>query len=175
MTPEIKIWRTIKIGTFENKNSLLSGLLKRSVLIENQAKELIDQIDLASTTIELDLVVKSASELGLTSGQEVEYRWVYDKAKSIGLEVCPGEVGPQLCLQQLPPEDNRFVNWVLRIAMNVTPGGNIFTFMDGRYLYYNSAGLILGIDSNDMMPGSGSGALEPVKPETKFVFVKPRK
>lgn len=51
----------------------------------------------AAEETEVDLVKVTIAELGFTKGATHER--IYSRAKKLGLELCPSEVGPQLRLQ----------------------------------------------------------------------------
>ena len=75
---------------------------------------------LKMTTIEehepLDLVKVSMSDLGFPEGTHVSQ--MYEAAKEQGLELCPAWVGPQLCLDLTPDEQQK---GYFSIAMEALP------------------------------------------------------
>ena len=68
------------------------------IKIRDSANEILGRHDFpyAMVKTELELVLLSASELGVET--ESSLSDVYKRAKQVGLELCPAEVGPQLRL-----------------------------------------------------------------------------
>lgn len=80
------------------------------------------------TEEEVELVIVAVAELGFKEGATL--RDIYERAASLGLGLCPAEVGPQLRLQyKNQPEDE----W-LRVAMEpiTDSGGDLDVFGVGR-------------------------------------------
>lgn len=101
----------------------------------------------ATAPTKLNLVVVSLKELGFTEyPKRPSLLDIYDRAKNLGLELCPAEVGPTLLDQH--PEIN-FGKWsYLYVAMNtilIPPprGGNhgqgIFRIIDKKWLSMQEA------------------------------------
>lgn len=92
------IWRTIKLGTHKDTDSLRKAL-------ESGGYDYYDAIDIlvrpAFKVVEeerdISLVVVSGKELGFTG--YVALADIQKRALELGLELCPAEVGPQLRLQ----------------------------------------------------------------------------
>lgn len=93
-------WLTIKVGTgFRNATDFYLAFQKRRIKIRDWAREILEHkefVPLAEKK-ELDLVNVATFELGFTKGASTKE--IYEKAKALGLELCPIEVGPQLVLQ----------------------------------------------------------------------------
>ena len=62
---------------------------------------------MASEATEVDLVKVTVAELGFTKGARRDQ--IYERAKELGLVLCPSEVGPQLRLQY---QDQPSGDWV---------------------------------------------------------------
>jgi hypothetical protein len=65
--------------------------------IGNYASDILGKIPLATSEIDINLVVLSVSDLGFKDG--AEYGKICRRAKDLGLDLCSAEVGPQLRLQ----------------------------------------------------------------------------
>ncbi|MFA5087260.1 MAG: hypothetical protein WC470_03110 [Candidatus Paceibacterota bacterium] len=91
---EFEVWKTVKIGTFQNVDAIRETLRKENVLVQKYANSMLQEIPLTTSEIEINLVSRSVAELGFKDG--AEYEDICQRAKEIGLELCPAEVGPQL-------------------------------------------------------------------------------
>jgi hypothetical protein len=156
-----KVWKTVALGQFANSFALRNALDAASCGIGDLAEEALARpaFTLASAKTNVDLVVVSAAELGLT-GESVALGDVYDRAERLGLSLAAAEIGPELRLQYLDQPIGEF----LHVAMKpiVTWGGDpvIFVVVNG------GAGLIL-IGRN--------GSADAQMPVTSaFLFVRPR-
>jgi len=74
---------------------------------------------------DVELVLLSAADLGVES--ESSLADVYKRARQVGLELCPAEVGPQLRLDYR----NQPLGEVLHMA-NFSPSGLLLLGSDGR-------------------------------------------
>ena len=108
-----KVWKTIKIGTIKNADEFRKALKKAGFKISDWANDIIGKpaFTVASGEEEIQLVNLSVEELGFKNG--AKYGDICARAKELGLELCPNEVGPQLRLQY---KDQPKGEW-LRIAM----------------------------------------------------------
>ena len=93
------VWKTIKIGTFKNAKELRKALKKNGFGISDKAKDILGKpaFIVAVVEEEIQLVNVSVADLGYKSG--ATYKDICAKAKELGLEFCPNEIGPQLRLQ----------------------------------------------------------------------------
>lgn len=112
------VWRTIKLGTYKSVKTLRMALERADNRVSDWATDILAKpaFTVASEVTEVDLVILSVEELGFKEG--ACYKDIYARAKELGLELCPAEVGPQLRLQypdQTPGE------W-LRVAMEPITG-----------------------------------------------------
>jgi hypothetical protein len=89
-----KVWKTIKLGTCKTPHEYIKALRKADCRLVLGAKNLLQRIPYTLEEVEIDLVVLSASELGLTNGGT--FAEIYARALGHGLELCPAEVGPAL-------------------------------------------------------------------------------
>lgn len=157
----LNIWKTVALGEFANSFALRNALDAAGCGIGDLAEEILARpaFTLASTKTDVDLVVVSAAELGLTA-ESVSLRDVYARAEKLGLSLAPAEVGPELRLQYFDQPIGEY----LRVGMKPITTWNgdpvIFVVVNG------GAGLIL-IGQN--------GSADTQMPATSaFLFVRPR-
>lgn len=97
--PEGKIRKMeVTIGS-KTKKELKKELKKKNIQFSSYAESMIDSSDFHEKTSfeHIELVRLTVKDLGFTRGATI--REIYDKAKTIGLDLCPPEVGPYLRLQ----------------------------------------------------------------------------
>ncbi len=94
---ERRTWKTVKLGTYKSNSALRKTLLDADFRIGSWADDILKRIELAKEPSELELIVIYVAELGFSNGATTEK--IYEKAISVGLRLCPAEVGPQLRLQ----------------------------------------------------------------------------
>ena len=113
MNNKFEVWKTIKLGTIKNADEFRKALKKAGFKISDWANDIIGKpaFTVASGEEEIQLVNLSVEELGFKNG--AKYGDICARAKELGLELCPNEVGPQLRLQY---KDQPKGEW-LRIAM----------------------------------------------------------
>jgi hypothetical protein len=111
---ERPVWKTIQLGTHANNKALRQAVIEAGFRISDWADSiLIKKTAVATEPTEANLVIVTAAELGFPDGATREK--IYDKAISMGFELCPAEVGPQLRLQY--PADEQPMNEWLLVAM----------------------------------------------------------
>ncbi|MFA4999607.1 MAG: hypothetical protein WC519_02700 [Parcubacteria group bacterium] len=120
---------TIKLGTEETTDALKESLKKAGCDVSDWANDIMNQptFTLSKSENELDLVVFSLADLGFIGAR---YKNICEKAKELGLQLCPLEVGPQLRLQYA---DQPKGEWLI-IAMEpiAVSGGDLGVFGVGR-------------------------------------------
>jgi len=143
-----KVWKTIQIGTgLKTADEFRQTLKDGGFKISDWANDIMGKpgFSISSEKIELDLVVVSVADLGFPDGAKLDQ--IYKRAKSLGLALCPPEVGPQLRLQY---KDQPKGEW-LRVAMEpiIDSVGDPFVFfvvhVDGVLLlntYYDISGSV---------------------------------
>ena len=136
MPREFTTWKTIKIGTQKFMNDLTNVLMANGFRISGEAGYILKKIALASTEREIELVLISVADLGFTKA--ICRDAIYHRAKELGLDLVPAEVGPQLRLTYIYQPLNE---WML-IAMEpiADSDGSLRVFHleyndDGRWLY----------------------------------------
>jgi hypothetical protein len=109
-----QVWKTIKLGTgLKTAKDFRRALTDGGYRIGNWGDDILGKPAFTAneTETEADLVVVSVEELGFKDG--ATRADIYNRAKELGLELCPSEVGPQLRLQY---KDQPKGEWLL-IAM----------------------------------------------------------
>jgi len=97
---EFKVFKTIKLGTgLKTAGDFRKAIKDNKMRIGDWANDILGKpaFTVATEETELDLVVVSVAELGFKDGATREQ--IYARAKELGLDLCPAEVGPQLRLQ----------------------------------------------------------------------------
>jgi hypothetical protein len=122
-----KTWRMIKLHTdIKDADGFREALKKVTCGIGNLGNDILGKPAFTMSREEkvLELVVTSNVELGFPGGAKVKQ--TYARAKELGLELCPSEVGPQLCLQYT---DQPKGEWLLIAMEPITDsGGNLNVF-----------------------------------------------
>lgn len=100
-TCQWNIWKTIKLGTgLKTTDDFRTALKSCNCKINNFSDNILAKLPKAfeiSEETDVDLVLVSVAELGFKDG--ASRKDIYNKCQTIGLELCPPEVGPQLRLQ----------------------------------------------------------------------------
>lgn len=122
-------WRTIKIGTHKTVAELIAAIERKEWWhFDEFILDLLNKVVLAGKLEELELIVVTVGALGFQDGARRED--IYKRAISLGLALCPLEVGPQLRLQYIDhPNGER-----LHVAMEsiVASDGRSWVFDVGR-------------------------------------------
>jgi len=138
---EFKTWKTIKLGTQKSVKDLSKALTSNSFRISDWAADILKKTTLAPAETEIELVLVTVADLGFTKATRRDA--IYDRAKELGLDLVPAEVGPQLRLQYL---DQSMDDWMV-MAMEPIAGsdGNLDVFDVAR----SEDGQWLGADYGD--------------------------
>ena len=118
-----RTWRTTTIGSYKGVNAYRDALDAAKIKIGDAADEILGRaaFPYAREKTVVELTVVSAAELGVES-DESSLSDVYERARQVGLNLCPAEVGPQLRLDY----HNQPLGEALDIAMEpvATYGGD---------------------------------------------------
>lgn len=155
-----RVWKTIRIGTGpQNVNYFREALKRNGNRISGWADDLLNKFTPNDSNLEVDLVNVLVANLGLKNSATL--RDIYKRARELGLQLCPAEIGPQLRLQyQNQPNDE----W-LRIGMEPIADSDGYS----RIFLVGHGGDDLGLDTLSFNPKcvwSHDG---------RWVFVVPRK
>jgi|GEM_PF-1975767 len=88
------ILANVTLGTHKTVGELENAILQEGNKIPPVGSEILRKVVVAQEQIELELVAVTGGEFGF-EGLPVRDK-IYTKAKSLGLRICPAEVGPQL-------------------------------------------------------------------------------
>lgn len=133
---------TLEIGTYKTAAELTKAITNKNYRISSWVQDMIDKMPIAKEKTTVELVVKSVKDLGFEMSATLDQ--IYAKAKEIGLELCPAEVGHQFLLQY----GNQLAlgEWIT-VGMEpiVVSDGDPFVFSvarygDGSWLYGYYAG-----------------------------------
>ena len=92
-----QIWRKIALGTYKGVDAYRRELDSAGIKIGDAADEILGRPAFSyGTMTDVELVLVSAADLGVET--ESSLAGVYKRARQVGLELCPAEVGPQLRL-----------------------------------------------------------------------------
>ena len=99
--PEGKIkQKTIKLGTgLKTKKDFITALEQNNNKVGDWAKDIVSKAEFVVSKKEKleKLIILSVADLGFKDGAKVKD--IFNRAKELGLELCPPETGPQLRLQ----------------------------------------------------------------------------
>jgi hypothetical protein len=105
------IWKTIELST-KTPEQYTKELTNKGNQINIYAQQILNKIEPLKSPEQINLVVFSVEQLGFPNGATFEE--IYDKARSMGLELCPPQVGPELRLSYTDQPNNE----CLLIAMD---------------------------------------------------------
>jgi hypothetical protein len=125
---EWKVWRTINLGTgLRTADDFRTDLREAGCRLGDWASDMLNQDAFTAGVKEskVELVVVSVAELGFQEAATRED--IYTRAISLGLGLCPAEIGPQLRLQYKGQPEGEW----LRVAMEPITGSggrlNVFS------------------------------------------------
>ena len=167
-----QIWRTITLGTYSRVDAYRHALDSAGIKIGDSADEILGRPAFLYAMMKTDvaLVLLSAADLGIKS--ESPLADVYKRARQVGLELCPAEVGPQLLLDYR----NQPVGEALHIAMqplatyngqltilalaNFAPSGLLLIGSDGRseFMVPPTFRFVFALPTNERLEAMRDGA-----------------
>jgi|GEM_PF-842094 len=109
------VWKTIELGTgLRSTDDFLNALGTARCNTPSEASDILakPQFEISSKKTEVDLVIASARDLGLTV-ENPTLGQIYDQAIELCLDICPAEVGPQLRLQYLDQPDGEWLHMAM--------------------------------------------------------------
>jgi hypothetical protein len=110
---DIHVWKTLTLGTYREFPTLRVALDQAGCAVGDDVDAMLDSgaFPLARTPVAIDLVVVSVAQLGFP--RDASRAAIFARAKELGLQLCPPEVGPLLRLQYV----DQPIGELLRIAM----------------------------------------------------------
>jgi len=116
-----KTWRTVKLGTgLKIANDFRKAIKQSGMEISEWGNDLLGKsaFTVSSEEVEVELINVSVAELGFK--YKATYKDICVRARELGLDLCPNEVGPQLRLQY---NDQPKDEWLL-VAMEAITDSN---------------------------------------------------
>lgn len=153
------VFKTITLGLYDSVKAYRKALGRAGFHIGDWASDILNKIEVSQNQIQLDLVRVSGADLGFK--EAVRYDRICARAKELGLELCPAEVGPAL---RLAYPDQPYGEWLRVVMEPITgSGGSLGVFL----VVHASAARWLGSDCGYPDDLWGSSVV--------WVFVLPRK
>jgi hypothetical protein len=109
--PAFPIFKTVTLGVHKSVEAYRKALSDAGFRIGDWASDILNKIEVSKNQTQLDLVRVTVKDLGFTEATSLKQ--IYAKAKELGLNLCPDEVGPAL---RLAYSDKPNGEWI-RIAM----------------------------------------------------------
>ncbi len=98
--PRLKVWQNIEIERWRGKEYYLTALKAGNAQISEGAKQIIEEINFKrkEEVEEIDLVKMTVGQLGFR--ESARFKDICQRARKLGLELCPPQVALELCLQE---------------------------------------------------------------------------
>ncbi|HUW71901.1 MAG TPA: hypothetical protein VMV66_01755 [Candidatus Humimicrobiaceae bacterium] len=161
-TSRFKIWTTIKLGTgIKTVDEFYEALENNGFNMTSPANGILRRpaFTVANEETEVDLIKITVAELGFKESTQSDQ--IYERAKDLGFDLCPPEVGPQLRLQYQNQPKGEQVYIGMEPIINSDGSPNVF------YIDHTNLGLWLG---------SAWHYREDIRRlNSLWVFVRPRK
>lgn len=125
MNNNFNIWKTIEIGKISSISGLQSALNINNCYLDNRSIEMINSpyFSLSNERKLIKLICVSPHDLGIKNIFFNSYQRMCNSALSQGLNLCPAEIGPQICLQLNSHNITEDIH--LSVAMNPIPILNV--------------------------------------------------
>lgn len=153
------VFKTITLGVYESGKAYSRALARAGFTIGDWASNILDKIQVSQSRVQLDLVVRSVAELGFDKA--TRYDAICAKAKELGLQLCPAEVGPTL---RLTYSDQPYREWFWIAMEPILDSDGALRVFEVRHV--SSARCLYGYcGTPDCL----------WDPDDRFIFVLPRK
>lgn len=138
LSPNLTVWKTLKLGTHKDVKTLKKALKDAGFRIGDWANDILGKPDFTVSPEEtsIDLVQMSVAELGFKGN--ATFSDICAKAESLGLDLCPAEVGPQLRLQYADQPRGKWIVVAMKPITDSVGGLSVFLVAHGddvRWLY----------------------------------------
>jgi len=134
---KFKTWKTIKLGTgLKTAEDFRHALRYYGFNLSGWASDILRNpaFTVAPEETEVDLVKVTVGELGFKKG--ALRNQIYERAKDLGLELCPPEVGPRLRLQYKDQLNDEWILVTMEPILGSNGGPNVFSVgRDGSKLW----------------------------------------
>jgi hypothetical protein len=105
--PETKIFKqSLELST-KTPEQYTKELIDNGNQIYSYAQQILNKIEALKSPEQISLVSFSVEQLGFPNGATLQE--IYDKAQSMGLELCPPQVGPELRLSYTDQPNNEYL------------------------------------------------------------------
>ncbi|MFH1129199.1 MAG: hypothetical protein V1686_00470, partial [Patescibacteria group bacterium] len=94
--PAFPIFKTVTLGVHKSVEAYRKALSEAGFRIGDWASDILNKIKVSQNQVQLDLVKVTVKDLGFVEATSLKQ--IYAKAKKLGLNLCPNEVGPALRL-----------------------------------------------------------------------------
>ncbi len=156
-----EVFKTIKLGIFKTIEEIIQALRKANCQIDEGALSMMKQAEfkIAGREEDIQLIKVNYEDLGFVLGDRLLRTEVYDRAKSLGLGICPPEAGPLLRLQFLEQPhlkwgEGRSVHIAMKpILATYQSAGTVVALKSFLLGLTNNNGLYLDTYSTDMESG----------------------
>jgi len=156
----------VTLGTHKTIEELEAAMRLEGYDISQHAKKMLPKVTVSSELKELELVAVSANDLGFTG--RTQRSEIYAKAQSLGLQICPPEVGLQLYRVYF---QNEHEYEELMIAMEPATTSDLYIFV--FVLNNDNEGLNLQACCSDGWGGAEDGTPSGWGSHNIWVFVRP--
>lgn len=129
--PEFSIWKTIKLGTnLKTADDFRRAIKQANMKISDWGNDILDKPSFTVNEMEMDVDLVNVSMMDLGFKDKAYRRDIIAKTLSLGLELCPAEVGPQLRLQYADQPKGEWL--IIEMEPITDPNGNLHVFYVGR-------------------------------------------
>jgi hypothetical protein len=133
-----KIWRTLTLGAGpKTADAYCQALKAAGFTIDDWAKDILSKpaFTVAAKETKIDLVNVSVTELGFSNGASTKQ--IYDRAKELGLFLCPDEAGPALRLVYKDQPRGEWLHVAMESIADSVGDPDVFSvghYVTGRWL-----------------------------------------
>ncbi len=156
------VWKTIRLGTgLKTAEDFREALDKNGYRISDWGNNVLDKFPVDDQEVKMDLVNLLVMELGFPE-EGAFHKDIFSKALELGLELCPAEVGPQLCIQFIFWQKGKWL--IMGMDPLIDSSGNPIIFRIGR-----------GYDGENWLYGRIGGPSSFAGGGDRFAFIQPRR
>ncbi len=122
--PETKIFKqSLELST-KTPEQYTKELIDNGNQIYSYAQQILNKIEALKSPEQISLVSFSVEQLGFPNGATLQE--IYDKAQSMGLELCPPQVGPELRLSYTDQPNNEYLVIAMEAITDADGGPGLF-------------------------------------------------
>ncbi len=175
LTIDSSIWKTIKLGTglrtpedfvhavkkVRSTPDAYYGICEVALRLLSTPAFTVSEIE-----TEVDLVIVSIGQLGFDDNFTC-YADIFARAQSLGLELCPAEVGPQLRIQYMDQPEEEHLSLAMEPIASPVGGAHLGFVVEKKNWY--------GIKVHADLTIYSGGLHRRCHRDERLIFVKPRK